>query len=437
MARSIFLGLYLAWSARGGRAFAERKLRERVAAGKEDAPRLDERRGIASQPRPDGPLIWFHAASVGESVAILELVRRVLEERDDAHVLVTTGTVTSAEVMADRLPERAIHHYAPLDAKAFVTAFLDHWRPDVAIWTESELWPTLVVETDARGIPMLLLNARMSKASHDKWRFAKGVVRNLLERFHMALVQDELTQSYLRRLGMPADRMKVLGTLKEGAAALPCDEEERAELAKVLAGRPVWLAASTHDGEEKLVLKAHRMAMRASPRLLLILVPRHPERGDEIATLLQSDGWRFTRRAADESLTDDAQVYLADTMGEMGLWYRLAPISFVGGSLVAIGGHNPFEPAALGSAILHGPYVTNFVDIYQRLSEAEAARLAPSPEKLADHVVTLLSPEEAAGMAASAWGVISDGADVTDRALALILDTWDEAELRTIRKGAA
>ena len=436
MARSVFLDLYLAWSARGGRSFAERKLRERVAAGKEDKARLDERRGIASRSRPDGPLLWFHAASVGESVAILELVRRVLEERDDAHVLVTTGTVTSADVMADRLPDRAIHHYAPLDAKTFVTAFLDHWRPDVAIWTESELWPTLVVETDKRAIPMLLLNARMSKASHDKWRFARGVVRNLLQRFDMALVQDDLTMGYLRRLGMPADRMKVLGTLKEGAAALPCDEADRDEMGKALAGRPVWLAASTHEGEEAIVLKAHRLAVRASPRLLLILVPRHPERGDEIAALLQSDKWRFTRRSTEDPLSDDAEVYLADTMGEMGLWYRLAPISFVGGSMVAIGGHNPFEPAALGSAILHGPYVTNFVDIYQRLSSADAARLSSSPEKLARHILDLLSPDTAASMAAAAWGVISDGADVTDRALALIMDTLDDAEVEALRKEA-
>lgn len=436
MTRSVFLSLYLAWSARGARAFAERKLRERVAQGKEDADRLNERRGIASRARPEGPLIWFHAASVGESVAILELVRRVLEERDDAHVLVTTGTVTSAEIMTDRLPERAIHHFAPLDAKAFVTAFLDHWRPDLAIWTESELWPTLVVEASARNIPMLLLNARMSKASHDKWRFARGLVRNLLQRFDMAFVQDQLTQSYLRNLGMPTDRMKVLGTLKEGAAALPCDEDERAELAKALAGRPVWLAASTHEGEEELVLQAHRLAMRASPRLLLILVPRHPERGDDIASILEGDGWRFTRRSAREGLKDDAQVYLADTIGELGLWYRLAPISFVGGSLVAIGGHNPFEPAALGSAILHGPYVTNFVDIYQRLTQAQAARLSASPEKLSGHVVDLLSPDTTAGMAAAAWGVISDGADVTDRALALIMDTLDEAEIRALRAEA-
>lgn len=428
MPRSFLLGLYLAWSARGARAFAERKLRERLANGKEDAMRLDERRGIASVARPDGPLIWFHAASVGESLAVLELVRRLLEEREDLHVLVTTGTVTSAAVMADRLPDRAIHHYAPLDAKPFVTAFLNHWRPDVAIWTESELWPTLVVETHARDIPMLLLNARMSKASHDKWRFAKGMARSLLARFQTALVQDNLTMVYLRRLGMPVDRMKVMGTLKEGAAALPCDEAERAAIAATLLGRPVWLAASTHDGEEKLILQAHRRAMRSSPRLLLILVPRHPDRGDEIATHLQSDGWRFTRRTADELPMDEANVYLADTMGELGLWYRISPISFVGGSFVAIGGHNPFEPAALGSAILHGPYVTNFVDIYDRLRDGGAARLVSSPEKLAAQVASLLNPDDAATMAAAAWQVISDGADVTDLALDLIIDTLDETE---------
>jgi len=426
-AYSPLLGLYLAWSARGARAFAERKLRERVEAGKEDPARLDERRGIAGRPRPDGPLLWFHAASVGESLALLELIRRLLDNREDLHVLITTGTVTSAALMADRLADRAIHQFAPLDAKPFVAAFLDHWRPDVAIWTESELWPTLVVETDARGVPMLLLNARMSRASHDRWRFARGVIRNLLGRFRAALVQDNATMGYLRRLGMPADRMKVLGTLKEGAAALPCNEAERAAIAADLAGRPVWLAASTHPGEEKLVLQAHRLARRSSPRLLLVLVPRHPDRGDEIAAMLQADGWRFTRRAAGEEPDEEAAVYLADTMGELGLWYRLAPISFVGGSLASVGGHNPFEPAALGSAILHGPYVANFAEIYRRLAEAGAARLVSSPEKLAGEVAQLLSPDQAATMASGAWQVISDGADVTDRALALVLDTLDAA----------
>jgi len=429
MARSLALTAYLAWSRRAT-GFAERKLSERLAQGKEDAARLDERRGIAARPRPTGPLIWFHAASVGESLALLELIRRLLEEQPDLHILVTTGTVSSAGVMADRLPPRAIHQFVPLDARAFVTRFLDHWRPDVAIWTESELWPCLIVETHRRGIAMLLLNARMSKASHDKWRFLRGMARSLLERFDRALVQDDLTEIYLRRLGMNPGRMEVTGTLKEGAAALPVSEADLTAMRSDLGGRPVWLAAATHPGEEEKVLEAHKGALRANPRLLLILVPRHAERGDAIAEMLQAQGWAFNRRTAGEGAEPEAQVYLADTMGEMGLWYRLSPISFVGGSLEPIGGHNPFEPAALGSAILHGPYVTNFVDIYQRLTEARAARLVSSPGSLAEAVDDLLAPDRCAAMATAAWEVASSGADVTDRALEVVLDALDLAQDR-------
>jgi len=415
----------MAWSARFAPAYAERRLATRLAAGKEDAARLDERRGIAGLPRPRGPLMWFHAASVGESMAILELLRRLGDERPDLSLLVTTGTVTSAKVMADRLPPNAVHQLVPLDALPFVRRFLDHWKPDVAVWTESDFWPALMVETHARGIPMLLVNARMSKASHDKWRWLKGMARSLLRRFDHTLVQDDLTAGYLRRLGMPAWRMTVTGTLKEGAGVLPASEQERSDLARHLSGRPVWLAASTHEGEERKLLEAHRAALKVNPRLLLIIVPRHPERGDALAEMLQADGWTFNRRTADELPESDAQVYLADTMGELGLWYRLSPISFVGGSLEPIGGHNPFEPAALGSAILHGPYVTNFVDIYQRLSQAGAARLVSSPESLSVAVHELLNPERAATMANAAWDVCSAGADVTDRAMALLLEKAD------------
>jgi len=277
---------------------------------------------------------------------------------------------------------------------------------------------------------MMIVNARMSKASHDRWRFLRGMARSLLNRFDEALVQDDITAMYLRRLGMPAERMHVTGTLKEGAAALPCDEAERREMTEHLGGRPVWLAASTHDGEEHIVLEAHRIALRVNPRLLLILAPRHPNRGDEIAQMLQTERWRFNRRTAGEMPDADAQVYLADTMGELGLWYRVAPISLVGGSLQPIGGHNPFEPAALGSAILHGPYVTNFVDIYQRLTESGATRLVTGPDTLAEAVHELMNPDKAAAMAHAAWEVVSQGAEVTDRALDAILERLDAGPLQ-------
>lgn len=425
MGNSLVLGLYLAWSGGAGLSYANRKLRERLKDGKEDPDRIAERRGEASIPRPTGPLIWFHAASVGESLALIELIRRIVEERPELTVLITTGTVTSAGVMAERLPEGAIHQYIPLDARAFVTKFLDHWRPDLAVWCESELWPALISETHKRGVPMMIVNARMSKTSHDRWRFLRGMARSLLTRFDEALVQDDITAMYLRRLGLPDARMEVTGTLKEGAAALPCDEDERRDVADHLAGRPVWLAASTHEGEERVVLDAHNLALKVNPRLLLILAPRHPNRGDDIAHMLQAERWRFNRRTAGEMPDAEANVYLADTMGELGLWYRVAPISLVGGSLQPIGGHNPFEPAALGSAILHGPYVTNFVDIYKRLTDAGAARLVTGPDTLAEAVHELMNPDKAASMAHAAWEVVSQGAEVTDRALEAIFDRLD------------
>ena len=422
MARPLALTAYLFLSRRFPGLY-ERVLRRRAAAGKEDPDRIAERRGIAGLPRPEGPLVWFHAASVGESLALLELTRRLGEDEPDLHILVTTGTVSSAEIMASRLPDHAMHQFVPLDAQPWVARFLDHWRPDLAVWTESELWPTLVTETDARGVPMLLVNARMSRRSHDRWRLGlRGAVRDLLGRFRAAHVQDAVTAGYLIRLGLPAERMEVTGTLKEGAAALPHDETERAEFASWLGGRPVWLAASTHEGEDTAVLAAHDQTLRNNPRLLLILAPRHPERADAIEAELQAADWSYVRRSRDEAVDADTQVYLADSLGEMGLWYRIAPISFVGGSLVKVGGHNPFEPAALGSAILHGPHVANFADIYQRLTDAQAARQVDGVDELAQAVNFLLNPERAAMMANAAWEVASAGANVTDRAADLILD---------------
>jgi len=423
---SLALSAYLAFSARAAR-FAERKLASRLAEGKENAERLDERRGIAGMARPEGEIVWFHAASVGESLSLLELIRRMIEERPDLHILVTTGTVTSADVMQARLPEGAMHQFIPVDVLPWVRRFLDHWQPDLAVWTESELWPALITETRARGIPKVIINARMSRASHDRWRFLRGMARSLLEGFDEAHVQDDLTAAYLRRLGLPGERLHVTGTLKEGAAALPADEGERQRLAGHLNGRPTWLAASTHEGEEEKILEAHRQALRINPRLLLIVVPRHPHRGNEVAQLIEAQGLRFARRSAGALPDPDTAVYLADTMGELGLWYRLAPISFVGGSLEPVGGHNPFEPAALGSVILHGPYVSNFSDIFQRLTEAGAARLVSSPGSLAEAVNDLLNPDRAAVMAHAAWEVCSAGAEVTDKALDMLFDYLDRS----------
>ncbi|MFO1207741.1 MAG: glycosyltransferase N-terminal domain-containing protein [Amaricoccus sp.] len=414
--RSLVLRLYLAASRRGG-GFARRALERRQQEGKESGPRLGERMGEASVPRPEGELAWFHAASVGEAASLLEMLRRLTRARPGLTCLVTTGTLTSAAFLAERLPEQCLHQFATLDVLPWIERFLDHWRPDAAVWTESELWPATLWETSNRRVPMLLINARISKRSFRRWRWMRGLARALLTRFDRILAQDELAAEQLTRLGADPARLTVEGTLKEGAAPLPHDEAERLRITRALAGRPVWLAASTHAGEEELVAAAFMRARLSLPLLALILVPRHPHRGDAVAEMLRGRGLQVAQRSRGEPIEADTDVYLADTLGEMGLWYRVASVSFVGGSLVDIGGHNPFEPALLGSAILYGPHVRNFLDGYRRLAAADAAVLVRSEAELAEALVATMAPDRAAAMAANAWAACSEGAEVTDAVL--------------------
>ncbi|MCV6596103.1 MAG: 3-deoxy-D-manno-octulosonic acid transferase, partial [Mangrovicoccus sp.] len=406
MPRSLSLSAYLAATARAD-WLAERVLKKRLSQGKEDPQRIDERRGKASQPRPEGKLLWFHAASVGESLSILEVIRRLGNQDPGLEFLVTTGTKTSAAILAARMPPRCRHQFVPVDTRAYVRRFLDHWRPDLAIWTESEFWPTLLVETHRAGTPILLINGRMSERSMRNWRWLGGAARALLGCFSAVQVQDDQTATAMRHFGVPPENIAVTGTLKEGTPPPPCDENARNALSKSIAGRPVWLAASTHPGEEELVLQAHAQAALHTPTLLLVLAPRHPERGDEVEALIQQAGLRCDRRSKGAELSRDTQVYLADTLGEMGLWYRLCPVSFVGGSLVKIGGHNPFEPAALGSAILHGPHVYNFQDVYARLVSANASVEIHDAQGLAAAVSHLIQPGAAAPLAYAAWELSS------------------------------
>lgn len=417
--RSALLWLYLALARRAG-PLGRRLLQRRVAAGKEDAARIGERMGLAGQPRPEGRLVWFHAASVGEAVSLLELLRRIEAGRPDLTCLVTTVTLTSAQLLAARLPPRVIHQFVPLDVGPWVARFLDHWRPTLSVWTESELWPGMLVATHARGAPMVLINARISNRSFKRWRLAGRMAPALLARFDRILAQDDLAGEHFALLGAPSERIEVTGSLKEGAAPLGHDERERARFARALGGRPVWLAASTHPGEEETAAEAHAEARRKLPMLAMILAPRHPERGDDIAAMLRARRLVVAQRSKGDAMTPEVDVYLADTLGEMGLWYRIAPVSFVGGSLAEAGGHNPFEPALLGSAILHGPHVRNFSDGYQRLGAAGAAAMVRDAASLAATLSATLAPDRSAAMAAAAWDAMSDGAEVTDRVLEVL-----------------
>uniref|UniRef100_UPI001B6C2944 3-deoxy-D-manno-octulosonic acid transferase n=1 Tax=Amaricoccus sp. TaxID=1872485 RepID=UPI001B6C2944 len=376
---------------------------------------------------PEGRLVWFHDARVGEAVSLLELLRRLEVGRPDLACLVTTVTLTSADLLAARLPDRVIHQFVPLDVAPWIERFLDHWRPDLAVWTESEIWPATLVAVSRRGVPMVLINARISSRSLKRWRLARGMARALLLRFDRILAQDDLAGEHLGELGADPARLEVTGSLKEGAAPLGHDEAERARIGRALAGRPVWLAASTHPGEEEVAATAHVAARRKLPMLALILAPRHPVRGDEVAAMLRARGLVVAQRSRDESLTADVDVYLADTLGEMGLWYRIAPVSFVGGSIAEVGGHNPFEPALLGSAILYGPHVRNFADGYSRLAAARAAVRVRDADELAAGLAATIAPDRAAAMAAAAWDAMSDGAEVTDRVLEVLGGYLDRA----------
>ena len=402
-------------------------LLQRQRRGKEDRERFHERLGQAKLPRPDGPLIWLHAASVGEAQSILTLIARLRAERPHLRLLVTTGTVTSARLLRDRLPPGAFHQYAPVDRPLWVNRFLDHWRPDLALWVESELWPNMIAEAQRRRIPMILLNGRMSAKSFAGWQRARSLVRPLLEGFSLCFAQSSVEAARFARLG--ARRVQTPGNLKYAADPLPAPPGDLAILQSAIGARPTWLAASTHPGEEAIVAAAHRILARARPGLLTIIVPRHAARGAGLARELATDGTVVARRAANQAIMPQTSIYLADTMGELGLFYRMAPVVFIGGSLVAHGGQNILEPARQGCAIVHGPHMWNFQEIVSEMYRVAATREITDAESLAREVAALLDdPALRASRAAAARGVADAHRGVLDRVLvdmAPFLDALD------------
>lgn len=361
-------------------------LARRQRRGKEDPDRLAERRGHASMPRPGGRLIWLHGASVGEGLTSLPLISALQDVDGEASFLVTTGTVTSARRLAGLLPEGAVHQYVPVDTAASVARFLDHWRPDLAIWIESEIWPRLLVETARRDIPSALINARLSEASARSWGWAPAMARRLLGGFGAILCQDTETVARLDRFGIASRFVGNLKALYRAKAPVA----DAAQIAEALGARPVWLAASTHPGEEESVLAAHELVLRQLPEALLILAPRHPERADQVQSDVQARGLSAVRRSLAPPEAEHA-VWLADRLGEMDTWYGRASVTFVGGSLADVGGHTPFEPITHGSAVLTGPHVENFRPAYAALDSAEAVRRVVDAASLADAVTALLS----------------------------------------------
>lgn len=358
-------------------------LKRRAARGKEDASRLHERLARPKMLRPDGKLIWLHGASVGESLSILPLVERLRTERPEATILVTSGTVTSAELLAKRLPPGVIHQFIPVDTPAGAKRFIAHWRPDLAVFAESELWPNLLLAAKAAGTRLALVSAKLSDRSYDRWRHRPFAASLLFAGFDLILAQDSRAAERFANLG---GTVAGEADLKFGAAALPVDAAELARLKALFEGRPMLLAASTHPGEDEIVLDAWA-ALQNRPRL--VIVPRHVERGLSIAEAARARGAPASLRSLDPTAV--SEVTVADTLGELGLWFRLADLAMVAGSLApGIGGHNPLEPARLSCPIISGPHVENWLTAYADLSAVEGVTLA-DPAVLAERLAALLA----------------------------------------------
>lgn len=383
-------------------------LMRRVKTGKEDKTRIGERKGIASLARPPGKLIWMHGASVGETSMLLPLIQRLLDDDPMLHILVTSGTMTSAKLLGERLPDRAFHQMVPLDGPNFVDRFLTHWKPDLAVWAESDIWPNLILQTKASHARMALINARLSQNSVDGWRKKRKFARRVFSCFDIILPADELTHNALKFLG--GNVMSQIGNLKTAAPALEYDTQKSKQLKEAFGRRPVWLAASTHGAEEAALLKAHEIGPRKKADALMIWVPRHPERGDEIAA--SCTGHNIAQRSKGEIPTPDTSIYLMDTLGEMGLALDLADVGFVGGSLHAsLTGHNPLEPARARVPILTGPHVASFTSIYEELFNHNAAMRVKSSKQLAKSVMALFADRAAARQMAGRAKLLAEESD--------------------------
>jgi 3-deoxy-D-manno-octulosonic-acid transferase len=362
----------------------------RSRKGKEDPVRRSERYGLPGKVRPEGPLVWLHAASVGESTAVMPLV--ALLENLGLRVVLTTGTTSSAALARERLSPLTIHQYAPLDVRPAVRRFLKHWQPDLAIFAESELWPVTMMELGQMRVPQVLVNARLSDRSFRRWGKQPALARALFEHLTLVIAQSELDGRRFQDLGAP--RISVAGNLKVDNAPPPFDAADLERLGRQIGNRPVWVAVSTHKGEERLMAKTHALVAARIPDVLTIIVPRHPDRSPEVEAELASQGLNTVRRSSGAAITGTTQVYLGDTMGEMGLYLNLAKVAFLGKSLVSVGGQNPLEPAATGTAILSGQNVQNFRSSFEALLQRGGARLVKDETMLASHLVHLLTTEE-------------------------------------------
>ncbi|MDR1828770.1 MAG: 3-deoxy-D-manno-octulosonic acid transferase [Methylobacteriaceae bacterium] len=385
--------------------------------GLEDPERSGERRGLPSLHRPPGVMVWVHGASVGELLSVIPLVERLTQR--GVGVLVTSGTRTSADLIRGRLPAGAFHQYIPLDAPTYVRRFLRHWKPSLALFAESELWPNFIFALKRADIPLALINARMSDRSFERWSRRLPLIGALLGRIPLVLAQSAEDTRRFTALGAPV--VQTVGNIKHDCDAPTADERLVAQYSGIIAGRPVWIVSSTHPGEDEVFIETHRRLREHYPALLTIIAPRHPRRGGDIGQMALGAGIPAALRSAGRLPDRTIGIYVADTLGELGLFYRLAPLVFMAGSIVPVGGHNPIEAVKLGAAVLHGPHVHNFRDIYAALDARNGAVPVADSEALQAAVDNCLAnPDRARAVARAGHEVVSEMGGAVNATLRVI-----------------
>jgi len=386
----------------------------RILKGKEDKTRFRERLGYPNYPRPDGKLIWMHGASVGECLSMLPLIQRLLELDTSIHIMVTSGTVTSAALMKKRLPDRAFHQFVPIDSPWGTRSFVRHFQPDAVFWFESEFWPNLLSAIHKEQIPLILLNGRISDKSFARWQKAPNIIKSILNLFTLTLGQSPENARRLQVLGSP--QVDCIGNIKYAAAIAPFDADELNKLKQQIGQRPAWNGASTHHNEEEQMADVHLELKQKYPTLLTVCVPRHPNRAEEIEAMCRKKGLQVARRSRQDMITDQTDFYLADTIGEMGLLYQLTDIVFVGGSLIPFGGQNMLEPMRLKRATIIGLHAFNFREIVASAKEHNALIEVENKEALARAIDMLLThPETKQEIANNAEQVATSEMNVLDR----------------------
>lgn len=403
-------------------------LRMRRVGGREDEARFQERLGHTSVPRPKGKLVWCHAASVGEALSVLTLLKNLQEGYPEWNFLITTGTVTSAAIVKERKLENVIHQYVPVDRWSYVMRFLRHWEPDLVLWVESELWPNMLTALSARNVPAILLNGRMSDRSYRRWRMIPGGAKEILSSFVLGLTQTGIERNRFASLGL--QDVRAIGNLKYAADPLPYDAYALEALADQVGERPVWLMASTHEGEEDIALHVHKQLHKTLPDLLTIIVPRHPGRGVDIAALIEKEGRTGAQRSLNEPITEKTEIYLADTMGELGLFYRLSPLCCLAGSFTW-GGHNLVEPAQLGCSILFGPKMENFLLMADDILSESAAVQVTDAGELAEKILHYIrEPEERQKLSDAAYHWAETKQGVLDETLKVLAPYFSSPQKR-------